>query len=111
MPLDTDLNGVEFTLIKEDEPNFDLYLGLIPLANGWYFGFKSGYDLYKLITAAGHDGSKIDTAVPQSYFNKWCGVDALGRAVWSYEDESLLGFPIFHEELWLRVKAMLSMRL
>ena len=108
---DYTINGVDITVIHEDHTDVDLYTEKIVLGNGFYFRFAKGWDLKTLIQAAGHDPSKCDYAVPQSWFDRWGGqTGALGQAVWSYEGENnLMGHPITYEQMWLEIKSQLSL--
>ena len=61
--------------------------------------------------AAGVNMNKIDFSTPQDWFNEWNElIQARGGAVWSYEDDSLAGFPIFQDEAWCRIEALITLR-
>lgn len=63
-----------------------------------------------LLLLAGIDASKIDYAVPLSWQNTF-GRFASMRAIWLYEDESLMGRPVLLQEIKARAIARISMQM
>ena len=104
----TSLNDIDITLVNHNDPDYDKYYELYHFEGDWSFRFDKGWSLMRFMQAAGVDIGKIDYAVPQEWHDKYR--NTLGQAVWSYEDNSLMGFPIFYDEAWLRIKAQLSLR-
>ncbi len=73
----------------------------------------------ELFTGAGYDWSKIDTAVPQSFFDerltyyertKWLG-DHPQNYVWSYELKPLFGQELHMDDAWGSLIVRLAARL
>jgi hypothetical protein len=116
--IEADWNGIEVAIVTEDHPDFwqkDITkheaMGIYRIHSDWFLIFRGGSPTRReLMEAAGHNSSKIDTAVPQPWLDRNRGlVDKYGGwACWSYEDDSIMGYPIFASELWAKVFARAS---
>ena len=114
-----DFNGVDVAIGTSDHPNFwqkDVskhgQMGIYQLHTDWFLIFTNGSPTRRdLMQAAGHNDSKIDTAVPQLWLdsNREIVDNYGGWACWSYEDHSIMGYPIFCNELWAKIFAKASM--
>jgi len=112
------LSEINFELATKDEPALKYVKGTKEIWGPWLL-VTDGITKKELFTGAGYDWSKIDTAVPQSFFDERltyyertkCLRDHPQNYVWSYELKHLFGEPLHVNDAWGNLRVRLATKL
>lgn len=110
------LSGVEFELASKNEPALEYVKGTKEIWGPWLL-VTDAITKEELFTGAGFDWSKIDTAVPQDFWdeqyqkyfgsNKWEHLHPKNY-VWSYELAPVFGEALHMADAWGSLKVRLA---
>jgi len=76
----------------------------------FYYHREGGYEFWKkLMLSTGHNPDKIDTAVPQDWWNDWHKkYGSPPKACWTYEEMSIFGAPLFYGDVYAELEKLLK---